>query len=245
MAPTKSNNISKETKEEKEVEEKKEKEQTSDHDELDQETKQESQDASTNDYDNKKEQQQQQQQDPSVWTPVWDDNAKAYYWWNTSTNETTWVNPNVTAENQEYQSADNSNFLLDPETRKNLEAGEELTEEEKLQSYMQASQAYTGQYYPSQDYSMYTSQAFFNARTGRFTTAEDANRLNPENLSIENRATRQMQFYFDVDAYTEQRNRQRMMEKGTKRKLTRKEIEYFKKMKQEKKNKRAREWLLQ
>ncbi|KAG0945454.1 hypothetical protein G6F57_003977 [Rhizopus arrhizus] len=187
------------------------------------------------------------EKDFSAWTPVWDDNAKAYYWWNTVTNETTWNDPNPLATGYGHEQNDSVGSSFDPETKRKLEAGEELTEEEKLRSYTQQSGSnYPSYYPPTQDYSqLYSTQAHFNARTGKFTTHEDVARLNPENLSIENRATRQMQFYFDVDAYTEQRNRQRLLDNGTKRKLTRKEVERFKKKKQEKKNKRAREWLLQ
>ncbi|KAG1473411.1 hypothetical protein G6F56_000967 [Rhizopus delemar] len=168
-----------------------------------------------------KEETKDDQKDSATWTPVWDENYKAYYWWNTVTNETTWNDPNGTNQDQE--------------------AKEEQKAQERIKNYTQSNQQ---PYFPSPD-SLYTSQAHFNSRTGRFTTQEDISRLNPEVMSIENRATRQMQFYFDVDAYTEQRNKQRMMDQGTKRKLTRKEVDYFKKMKQEKKNKRAREWLLQ
>ncbi|KAI7886708.1 hypothetical protein K492DRAFT_202979 [Lichtheimia hyalospora FSU 10163] len=92
----------------------------------------------------------------------------------------------------------------------------------------------------------YTYQAYFNKRTGKFQLASDVDRLNPERMSIENRAKRQMQYYFDVDAYTEQRNRERaagVPYKVTKRHLTKKDIERFKKAKHEKKMKRAREWL--
>ncbi|KAG0736351.1 hypothetical protein G6F57_006397 [Rhizopus arrhizus] len=185
-----------------------------------------------------------EQKDSGTWTSVWDDNYKNYYWWNTSTNETTWVDPNAEIK---IKNSDPSNYLLDPETRKKIGAGE-LNEEEKLKSYAQITHADANpqSYYQTQDYSqLYTTQAYFNARTGKFTAQEDATRLNPENFTIENRATRQMQFYFDVDAYTEERNRMRLLDKGTRKKLTRKELERFKKMKQEKKNKRAREWLLQ
>ncbi|KAI8327334.1 hypothetical protein EDC96DRAFT_98235 [Choanephora cucurbitarum] len=174
-------------------------------------------------------------QQVSQWTPVWDDNAQAYYWWNTETNETTWHNP------LETKSDNPLDFLLDRidnEVKKKLDGDQPKEQTEGQQDY--------NYYY---DPSMYTSQAHFNARTGRFTTQADVERLNPENLSIESRATRQMQNYFDVDLYTEQRNQERMLVQSgrvPKRKpLTRKEVEYFKRMKKEKKSKRAREWLLQ
>ncbi|KAJ2959806.1 hypothetical protein NQZ79_g4737 [Umbelopsis isabellina] len=92
--------------------------------------------------------------------------------------------------------------------------------------------------------SAYQSVAHFNSRTGKFTSSMEADRLNPEYMSLESRAKRQMQYYFDVDAYQEQRNRERQSNvAGQKRPLTKKEIEKFKRQKQEKKEKRKREWL--
>ncbi|RIA99576.1 hypothetical protein C1645_278459 [Glomus cerebriforme] len=52
--------------------------------------------------------------DPSMvshWSAVWDDNAQAYYYWNTVTNETTWENPEnknlmVQPVNSEYSEHD-------------------------------------------------------------------------------------------------------------------------------------------
>ncbi|KAI8970088.1 hypothetical protein BDF20DRAFT_889231 [Mycotypha africana] len=104
-------------------------------------------------------------------------------------------------------------------------------------------------YYNTSSADPYTIQAHFDPRTGRFKSEIDVTRHNPENLSIENRAKRQMQHYFDVDQYTEQVNAQRQMiaegRVSKKKQLTRKEIEHFKKMKKEKKSRKAREWLLQ
>jgi hypothetical protein len=95
-----------------------------------------------------------------------------------------------------------------------------------------------------QHISAYQSVAHFNARTGKFTSSMEADRLNPEYMSLESRAKRQMQYYFDVDAYQEQRNRERQsMVAGQKRPLSKKEIEKFKRQKQEKKERRKREWL--
>ncbi|KAK4518700.1 serine threonine protein kinase CMGC group [Mucor velutinosus] len=220
-----------------------------------------------------------EQQQPT-WTPVWDDNAQAYYWWNTETNETTWINPDASAEEvaaaqaqaASTATAANSNpldFLLDRidnVVKKKLDGLDESTttgssipaDNNTAAAYYDSSNSYATSYdgYPaaadpsaSNSADLYTSQAHFNARTGKFATQADVNRLNPEMLSIEARAKRQMQNYFDVDSYTEQRNAQiHNAESGRinkKRPLTRKEVEYFKRMKKEKKSKRAREWLMQ
>ncbi|GAN01802.1 WW domain protein [Mucor ambiguus] len=211
--------------------------------------------------------QDEAEQQPT-WTPVWDDNAQAYYWWNTATNETTWINPDASPEEvaaakaqAQAASAANSNpldFLLDRidnVVKKKLDGLDESATSSPTPVDDSSSYATPYDVYPaaepgaSSSADLYTSQAHFNARTGRFTTQADVNRLNPEMLSIEARAKRQMQNYFDVDSYTEQRNAQiHNAESGRinkKKPLTRKEVEYFKKMKKEKKSKRAREWLMQ
>lgn len=183
----------------------------------------------------------------SIWTAVWDDNAQAYYWWNTETNETTWINPESNGE--EYTAgADTSNpldFLLD---RIDTQVKRKLDGQEEIEPSQLQHTQYYDQYFEQPETS-YASTAHFNSRTGRFTTQDDVDRLNPENLTIESRAKRQMQFYFDVDSYTEERNSQRSFTEdgrvGKKKQLSRKEVEYFKKMKKEKKSKKAREWLLQ
>lgn len=194
----------------------------------------------------------------SVWTPVWDDNAQAYYWWNTETNETTWINPaEPVAEATESTPAETQptatnplDFLLDRidnVVKKKLDGQQDQNENEGQQDHYAQYHADNDPYYQQED--RYTAQAHFNSRTGRFTTQADADRLNPDHLSIHARAKRQMQNYFDVDSYTEQRNAQRNMAAdgrvNKKKPLTRKEVEYFKKMKKEKKSKRAREWLMQ
>lgn len=210
-----------------------------------------------------KEEEEEEKVEQPKWTPVWDDNAQAYYWWNTETNETTWINPDAPAEayaeekSTATSTASTSNnpldFLLDRidnVVKKKLDGQDQVDTPEQQNSYY-SSASYDQHYDPNSTTptESYTSHAHFNARTGRFTTQADVNRLNPEMLSIESRATRQMQNYFDVDTYTEQRNSQiHMADTGRinkKKPLTRKEVEYFKKMKKEKKSKRAREWLMQ
>ncbi|KAI9361014.1 hypothetical protein BD770DRAFT_383970 [Pilaira anomala] len=193
------------------------------------------------------------QDNASLWTAVWDDNAQAYYWWNTETNETTWINPEqpvydttttttaAAAVVTSHNPLDSILDKIDTDVKKQLD-GKEAPVPVNQESYEH--------YFDDQPEPSYTTTAHFNARTGRFTTQEDLNRLNPEHLTIENRATRQMQNFFDVDRYTEERNMQRASYTADgriakKKHLSRKEVEYFKKMKKEKKSKKAREWLMQ
>lgn len=155
----------------------------------------------------------------NVWTAAWDENSQAYYWWNMVTYETTWENP-YDKKPVEQVSSDTAS-----PTAQHAYPTTPTTASFANQSY--------------------TYQAYFNKRTGKFQLASDVDRLNPERMSIENRAKRQMQYYFDVDAYTEERNRQRASgaAAGQKRQLSKKDIERFKRAKHEKKMKRARDWL--
>ncbi|KAI9319284.1 hypothetical protein BX666DRAFT_1448526 [Dichotomocladium elegans] len=176
----------------------------------------------------------------SAWTTAWDEGSQAYYWWNMVTYETTWENPyeknNTSTAAAAAAAAASSTTISTPtstdeQDRSTPETDSNLKKQERQQH----------QYPRTIGNPSYTYQAYFNARTGRFQTSSDT--LNPERMSIENRATRQMQYYFDVDAYTEERNRERAASGGQKRPLSKREIEKFKKARHEKKMKRAREWL--
>ncbi|KAI9323880.1 hypothetical protein BX666DRAFT_1847276 [Dichotomocladium elegans] len=174
----------------------------------------------------------------SSWAIAWDATSQAYYWWNTVTNETTWENPSQKPQPQPHE-------VSTKESKGTATSAVDAT----LDTTAAADSADappTPSITSSLADSTHTFYAHFNARTGKFQTTVDINRINPERMSIENRATRQMQYYFDVDAYMEQRNLEKRMGismKGTKRRLTKKEIDRFKKNKQEKKMKRTREWL--
>ncbi|ORY95320.1 hypothetical protein BCR43DRAFT_492793 [Syncephalastrum racemosum] len=163
-----------------------------------------------------KKQDKTEQAPAESWAAAWNEQYQTYYWWNTVTQETTWENPYETGR---------AVAPLPPSE------GESPAPQEAATSDIAQQQTYA-------------YQAYFNTRTGKFQAASDVDRLNPERMSIENRAKRQMQYYFDVDAYTEQRNQERMAaQAGQKRPLTKRDIERFKKAKHEKKMKRAREWL--
>ncbi|KAF7729415.1 hypothetical protein EC973_004394 [Apophysomyces ossiformis] len=194
----------------------------------------------------------------NAWVAEWDANSQAYYWWNTITYETTWDNPtkdgNAPTQTYDYSSyyygyrqpeqaagSTPSNQIdslldkIDTQVRPTLDGATSGGHEQvPYEAYFaQQSQA-----------DPYKFQAYFNTKTGKFQTSSEVDRLNPERMSIENRAKRQMQYYFDVDGYMEQRNREKALGIGQKRpQLTKKDIERFKKQKHEKKMRRAREWL--
>ncbi|CDH54087.1 hypothetical protein RO3G_09719 [Lichtheimia corymbifera JMRC:FSU:9682] len=175
----------------------------------------------------------------NVWTAAWDENSQAYYWWNMMTYETTWDNP------YEKNALDKVLDQVDAQQEEggSTAASSPSTSQQHADAYQRTTTTPSAAT-PSFANQSYTYQAYFNKRTGKFQLASDVDRLNPERMSIENRAKRQMQYYFDVDAYTEERNRERAAgAAGQKRQLSKKDIERFKRAKHEKKMKRARDWL--
>ncbi|GAB5587509.1 hypothetical protein Unana1_02409 [Umbelopsis nana] len=216
-------------------------------------------------YNVESNQQDAQATEESAWVPTWDEESQAYYWWNTITNETTWDNPypdqGQDQEGEEEQAYYDQSYQggyyygnyeqpsnpldavlskIDTEVRSQLDNTTDTSK--PFQSYNELFDP--AEVVPQEPVNSYDSVAHFNARTGKFTSSKEADRLNPEYMSLESRAKRQMQYYFDVDAYQEQRNRERMANAaGAKRPLSKKEVERFKRQKQEKKEKRKREWL--
>ncbi|OAD75813.1 hypothetical protein PHYBLDRAFT_165793 [Phycomyces blakesleeanus NRRL 1555(-)] len=199
-----------------------------------------------------------------AWTAAWDQNSQSYYWWNTLTYETTWENPlgdgskadseqtedyslyyygypavesSQTATRPDHVSDNPLDSLLDKidtQVRSTFDDTVEQSPAEKTQTPYSS-------YFGTED--QYKFQAVFNAKTGKFQTSEEVERLHPDRMTIESRAKRQMQYYFDVDAYMDERNRERAAGAGQKRPLTKKDLDRFKKAKMEKKMKRARDWL--
>ncbi|SAL95333.1 hypothetical protein [Absidia glauca] len=178
----------------------------------------------------------------SVWAEAWDDQSQAYYWWNTITYETTWEDPNVngtaatpsgTHHNPSSSSSPSSrNDLdsvldtIDAKVRTKLDGNSNPPASSTGAPYSTYNQYNTSSYLDNQHLGAtdpYRFQAFFNTKTGRFQTSGDVAQRNPENYSIEARGRRQMEHYFDVDAYQAERNQQ--VEQGRKRSLTKKEIE--------------------
>ncbi|CAO3583670.1 unnamed protein product [Absidia cylindrospora] len=195
----------------------------------------------------------------AAWTEAWDDESQAYYWWNTITYETAWDNPNdtkatietaTTTTSEQQQVSPEKNELdsvldtIDTKVRARLDGPNSSTQTPPTSTYPYGyyndpSTAASDQNLGATD--PYRFQAFFNTKTGRFQNTNDVAQRHPDQYTMEARAKRQMEHYFDVDAYQAERNQQ--LEQGRKRSLSRKEIERFKRAKKEKKANRMREWL--
>ena len=91
---------------------------------------------------------------------------------------------------------------------------------------------------------------YFNKRTGRFQNTSNEMLTNPkEYFTPESKGERQMHYYFNPEDYQQQYNQayqqhqQQGMDQdlgGGKRKLSRKEIEHFKKMKKRKRDEKLK-----
>jgi len=81
---------------------------------------------------------------------------------------------------------------------------------------------------------------YFNKRTGRFQQNTNEMMTNPQDyFTPESKGERQMQYFFNPESYQQHYNdlhHEDSSGKSGKRKLTRKEIEHFKKMKKQKRD---------
>lgn len=165
------------------------------------------------------------------WQPVWDANAYRYYFYNSYTGETTWTNPRV---------PEATDVTPIPYEAKSVQ----------LQVAGGYNPAIHGDYDPTAPYAQaaqavqeeeYTSVARFNRFTGKFTPADS--KLVPENYNDENKARRQLNFYFDADAAANSHDGRSLKAERQTKKLTKKELKEFKAKRKEKKEQKRRAWL--
>ncbi|CAG8573013.1 624_t:CDS:1 [Acaulospora morrowiae] len=92
----------------------------------------------------------------------------------------------------------------------------------------------------------YKVTARFNARTGKFQRDPT---LTPEKFSADSKAIRQMSYFFDYDKFAEQRSKKTKLDDSSgeikeNKKLNKKDIEFFKQKKKEKKEMKKKAWLM-
>lgn len=177
-------------------------------------------------------------QEDDGWEAVWDGNLQAYYFYNRFTGVSQWENPRV------------------PEASMSASGGTEQAPQSRpvAGGY---NPAIHGDYDPTAPYAqqdrqaaasdghgtdpsqMYTATAAFNRFTGKWQPAS----LTPERFNEENKARRQMNAYFDVDAAANSHDGRSLKAERSARKLTKKELKAFKEKRRIKKEEKRRAWL--
>ncbi|RXK35062.1 hypothetical protein M231_07682 [Tremella mesenterica] len=193
------------------------------------------------------------------WQAVWSAEHNAWYFWNSQNGQVTWTNPLLPPTS-------NPPLPNEPPPLPN----EPLPSNPPLSSLAYPSQTETSTEYnpagqsgidPALAYLLPPEQrgaglsqndaaaqkGLFNARTGRFTKADY--QYNVDHLDEYNRAKRMSSHYFDVEAWERQKSeehekRKRDEEMGTssKRKITKKDMDRFRKKKAEQRA-RSQAWL--
>lgn len=177
------------------------------------------------------------------WQAIWSAAHNAYYFWNATNGETTWVNP---LDPQASSSASAS--ALAPAPTQHTSEGDEPIDGDLdpdlafLDPTLYAA-ARAGASAASS--SGYQSRGTFNRLTGRFMPAPGADAPDEDAINAQAlRAKRQMGHYFDVDEW--ERAKERDAENGGKRKSshhpTKKELQMYKQQRLDKK-KRGMGWL--
>ncbi|KAF9262825.1 hypothetical protein L218DRAFT_928851 [Marasmius fiardii PR-910] len=181
------------------------------------------------------------------WQAIYSPQYNAYYFYNSETQQTTWENPLVPssstsmdqppsapagpstsdAEASSFSTSSNSNSAPSPYSA--LEAAAIAQGIDPSLAYLDPSLAATG---PGAG----VATARFNARTGQFTRPDGRD---PTHLSEYERMKRMSEFYFDVNAWENQRAEDQAEEEadgGKKRKRpSKKDVERFKEQKRLKK----------
>lgn len=187
---------------------------------------------------------------PSVWEPT----QQAYYFWNSQTNETTWINPLQPANSTSQTPADNA-------TGTDATKGAELAEDTQREVFEQQTgidsdlafldpslSALVGSSSGKAPAGGYVAQGQFDARKGKFVPVAQAavgGTYDPTRMTHAAQANRQMEAFFDTESWQAEleRRRQEEAEKGDEQKRpTKKDLQRFKERKMEKK-KAKYDWL--
>ncbi|KAK8854701.1 hypothetical protein IAR55_003440 [Kwoniella newhampshirensis] len=197
------------------------------------------------------------------WQAVWSPEQSAWYFWNTKSGEVSWTNP--------LEDGNDTSSINDAPPLPNEPVPQLPTQQSPYPSSTSASTSGAGGagtfggipeidpalaflLSPAARAGLASGQggdgvqhAAFNARTGQFTPSDHT--YNVDHLDEYNRAKRMNSHYFDVEAWEQERaeeNAKRKREEelgiGGKKKITKKDMERFRKKAQEKKM-RSQAWL--
>jgi hypothetical protein len=163
--------------------------------------------------------------EPDAWQAIWEPSANAYYFYNSQTGETTWLNPRVSREEAEAYLREHPP-LIDPDY-KPQPIPDELPPEELYDPN-------TGEY---------AFTARFNARTGKWQNNPEHT---AENFSTEGQIMKTAREYFDVSQMQQGRivGQSGGALKAERRimKIPKAQLKELIKRKREKKDRNKREW---
>ncbi|KAF3941123.1 hypothetical protein ABW19_dt0209239 [Dactylella cylindrospora] len=160
------------------------------------------------------------------WEAIWEPSAGAYYFYNHHSGETTWTNPRVPPSDAEQPVSDAPKHYTgyDPSIHGDYDPT--------------APYAQRPERTPSPTIDPYAAQAAFNRFTGRFQIGSGTDKFNEEN-----RARRQMEIFFDVDAAANCHDGRSLKAERQAKKLTKKEVKAFREKTRLKKEEKKRAWL--
>lgn len=190
------------------------------------------------------------------WDPIWDDNARSYYFYNRFTQASQWTNPRV-PEAAQPAAPGVGNYDRIPDRAPGTE--DATAPLQPPRPYGGYDPAIHGDYDPTAPYAqeqqqgredgvgpanadpaaIYTATGMFNRFTGKW----QAHDINPENHNDENKSKRQMSAFFDVDAAANSHNGKSLKAERSGKKLTKQELKAFKEKRKEKKEEKRRAWL--
>ena len=178
------------------------------------------------------------------WAPIWDETAKAFYFYNRFTGVSQWDNPRV----PEVAAAPTGPPGVEqPRAQPNVSpvAGGYNPaihgDYDPTAWYAQAPSTAEEQTQASKDPAEgYAATAAFNRFTGRFQNQD----LTPENFNDENKSKRQMNAFFDVDAAANNHDGRSLKEERSGKKLSKAELKWHKEKRKARKEEKRRAWLL-
>jgi hypothetical protein len=180
------------------------------------------------------------------WVKLYDETSGSHYYWNQETDETQWDEPCDTTKDTKDNTSDiiNDKAESSQDKQDNQGSQDKQDKQDKQDNDYYNSKEYHDWYYNTylphlqtkdsveqqleSQYQDYTMQAYFNTKTKKFTA--NLPRNDPRvHFSENTKAERQMDIYFDVERYKQERGMQQETDKLLK--PTKKQIEAFKKKK--------------
>lgn len=176
------------------------------------------------------------------WEPIWDQENSAFYFYNRMTGITQWENPRVpgTTNEDDDTKDDNASAAIvmphggyNPAIHGDYNPNASYALEAKAQEE-RAIAAVTGPGVPGPDYA---ASGQFNRFTGRWQAAG----INPDNFNDDAKSHRQLNAFYDVDAYNH--DGRSLKEERRAVKPNRAQLKAFKEKRRERKEEKRRAWL--